>query len=671
MTDRIQKRLALLKGGEYRKNRRPLTKKVLTLPEGTDECAVDAILFHHMLTEESPLLFADDRMGFHRTVSETPIARVGEREYIDGPGNVTPNYAYILGAGLDAILARVKEKLSLPHDAEAHRLYEAMRDTLTDALAFADRTRAHAERMGAHALADSLSRIPHGPAVTFLDACVFIKFLQFILRCNRNWHVTLGGFDKYMLPYFEADLARGVSRDELFETLEELFISLNFDTDIYFGAQQGDNGMSLVLGGKDADGTDRYSRLSEMCLIASTELSLIDPKINLRVDKETPLSRLALATELTRRGLGFPQYANDDIVIPGLLSLGYAPRDAYDYVVAACWEFIVPGCAFDIPNEGKVNFPLAVSHAVAELPLCPDFPAFFDRVTHHVKAACHAEAQKIAGKIDKVSPLLSALIDDCIERGRDAARGGARYQNYGAHGVGIAPAADAIMAVKCAVFDEGFTTKEELLSALAADFEGYAPLRNRLADLPKMGNDNDEVDGYASHLMTLFSDVFAEYKNIYGGCLRAGTGSAMEYILSAREVGATADGRRAYTPFGSSFSPAPTTRLSGPLSFIRSFTKHDLTRIINGGPLTMEIHDTVFRNADGITKVAALVKAFIDRGGHQLQINATNRDVLLDAQKHPENYKNLIVRVWGWSGYFCELDTEYQDHIISRTEFMA
>lgn len=124
--------------------------------------------------------------------------------------------------------------------------------------------------------------------------------------------------------------------------------------------------MSLVLGGRDVDGTDRYNELSEMCLIASTELSLIDPKINLRVDKETPLSRLALATELTRRGLGFPQYANDDVVIPGLLSLGYAPRDAYDYVVAACWEFIVPGCAFDIPNEGKVNFPLAASADACE-----------------------------------------------------------------------------------------------------------------------------------------------------------------------------------------------------------------------------------------------------------------------------------------------------------------
>ena len=671
MTDRIKERLALLKSGDYKAQRRPLDTRVLTLPEDTDEYRVDAILFCHMLKEETPILFGDDRMGFNRTRCETPVARVGAREYIDGPGNVTPNYAYALGAGLDAILARVEGKLRSPCDGEARALYAAMRDTLSAALAFADRYRAYAEEVGAQALADSLSRIPHGPAVTFHDACVFIKFLQFIFRCNRNWHVTLGGFDKYMLPYFEADVARGVSHEALFDTLEELFISLNLDTDIYFGIQQGDNGMSLVLGGRDADGTDRYSLLSEKCLVASAELCLIDPKINLRVDKETPMSRLVLATELTKKGLGFPQYANDDVVIPGLIKLGYSPRDAHDYVVAACWEFIIPGCSFDIPNEGRVNFPLAVSRAVEELPSCADFSAFLARVSYHTAEECHATAQQIAGKIDKVSPLLSAFIDDCIERGRDAARGGARYQNYGAHGVGIASAADAITAVKRAVFEEGFVTKEELLSALHANFEGHTPLRNRLLSLPKMGNDNDEADGFAALLMDIFAEVFAAYKNVFGGCLRPGTGSAMEYIRSAAEVGATADGRLAGTPFGSSFSPAPTTRLSGPLSCIRSFTKYDLTRVINGGPLTMEIHDTVFRNAEGLTKVAALVKAFIDRGGHQLQLNAINRDILLDAQKHPDEHKNLIVRVWGWSGYFRELDTVYQDHIISRTEFMA
>jgi formate C-acetyltransferase len=143
----------------------------------------------------------------------------------------------------------------------------------------------------------------------------------------------------------------------------------------------------------------------------------------------------------------------------------------------------------------------------------------------------------------------------------------------------------------------------------------------------------------------------------------------MAYILSAEKVGATADGRKAKSPFASSFSPSLDARLNGPLSAVISFTKHDMTEICNGGPFTIEIHDTVFRNDEGEKKVAQLVKSFIDLGGHQIQINAINRERLLDAQAHPEKYPGLIVRVWGWSGYFNELEIQYQNHVIARTEF--
>jgi formate C-acetyltransferase len=181
-----------------------------------------------------------------------------------------------------------------------------------------------------------------------------------------------------------------------------------------------------------------------------------------------------------------------------------------------------------------------------------------------------------------------------------------------------------------------------------------------------MGNNDDTVDRYADLCMDIFASVLKEKTNCYGGRLRPGTGSAMEYIKSAAEVGATADGRHAKTPFPSSFSPAVTAKLGGPLSCIQSFTKHDMTEVINGGPLTLEIHDNTFRNPHGVRKVAALVKAFIDLGGHQLQLNAINREVLLDAQKHPENYPLLIVRVTGFSAKFTSLSKEWQDEVITR-----
>ena len=142
----------------------------------------------------------------------------------------------------------------------------------------------------------------------------------------------------------------------------------------------------------------------------------------------------------------------------------------------------------------------------------------------------------------------------------------------------------------------------------------------------------------------------------------------MEYLWSASKVGATADGRRAKEAYGSSYSPSLSARLNGPLSAVISFAKQNLVDLCNGGPFTIEIHDTVFRNEEGEKKVAMLVKSFIDLGGHQLQLNSINREVLLDAEEHPENHKNLIVRVWGWSGYFVELDKPYRDHIIARTE---
>jgi formate C-acetyltransferase len=248
-------------------------------------------------------------------------------------------------------------------------------------------------------------------------------------------------------------------------------------------------------------------------------------------------------------------------------------------------------------------------------------------------------------------------------------RGGARYYNKGIHGTGLSNAIDALVAVKKVIFDDKTVTPDELLDALNADFEGYEDVRKILLDCPKMGNNDEYVDDVAKELIDYYAAAFNGRDNGQGGIWRAGSGSAQGYATHASETPATADGRKAGDYYACSFSPAITTKLNGPLSVIQSFTKFDLKKICNGGPLTMELHDTVFRNEEGEKKVAQLVKAFVALGGHQLQLNAINRDRLLDAKAHPEDHKNLIVRVWGWSGYFCELDTAYQDHIIRRTEF--
>lgn len=242
---------------------------------------------------------------------------------------------------------------------------------------------------------------------------------------------------------------------------------------------------------------------------------------------------------------------------------------------------------------------------------------------------------------------------------------------HGFHGTGLSTAVDSLAAIKKFVFEEQAITMEELFSALDNDFKGYEHLLNRLRYSEwKLGNDIDEVDELACRLLDWFADALEGKRNDRGGIFRPGTGSAMYYIWHSKELQATPDGRRKGEPFACNYSPGLFVRCKGPVSIIKSFAKPNLKRVANGGPLTIELHDTVFRNKDSIKKVAMFVKSYMDMGGHQMQINTVNRERLIDAKKNPANYQNLIVRVWGWSGYFVELDEEYQDHIIKRMELL-
>ncbi len=671
MTERIKHLLKTMNSGDYR-NKRNYDKIDITAElEGMSDFQKEANYLKLALSFEHLNIFDKlDRIGFHRTVAKSLKFKniKGVDAWITNGGNITPNFPLILNSGFDAVRDTVLSKLSACSEEKAE-FYNSVLMSIDAVLNFADRCRKEAEIAGATELCNALSRVPHKGATSYYEALVAIKFCIFTLRLARNDHITLGRFDQYMKPYYDMDIKRGVSEDELLELTEEFFISLNIDTDIYTGVQKGDNGQSMVLGGYDLDGNDMYNDLSEICMKASMELCLIDPKINLRVSSKTPISRLEFATEMTKLGLGFPQYSNDDVVVPGLISLGYDPEDAVDYSVAACWEFIIPGKGYEIVNFQTMNFPACVEKVTNETLLSSQtFEEFMDNLKSEIIQSCDLLIENSKFRSHWFGPYFSIFAEGCIENGVNIHHGGAKYKNYGFHGAGISTAADSLAAIKKVIYDEKSISKDELLDALKNDFEGFGELRNKLLSCPKMGNNDDYVDEIACDLMDTYSSYLNGRPNDVGGIFRAGTGSAMEYILSAKNVGATADGRKSGQPYGSSFSPSPNAQLNGPLSVIQSFTKFDLKNIINGGPLTMEVHDTVFRNRDGIKKTAQLVKAFIDLGGHQLQLNAINRDILLDAEAHPENHKNLIVRVWGWSGYFIELDEPYRKHIISRTE---
>lgn len=630
-----------------------------------------------LLDEESPLFFPDQRILFLRTLPSIPelftteeTDALRQKYHLHERGeisNICVDYETFLTLGLPGMVRKIEDyRGRLPEKAT---FYDGELAILHALNGLVRRYRDEARRQKNPA-AEVLSALLERPPIHFQEVLQLIRILHFTMWLGGNYHNTLGRIDLYLSPYLEQDLKAGIlTEDAAFELLEEFFLTFNLDSDLYPGMQQGDNGQSIVLGGCLPDGTPFFNRLSEWSLRASLELKLIDPKINLRVNQETPLSVYELGTQLTRQGLGFPQYANDDVIIPGLTALGYSLEDARNYAIAACWEFIIPKRGMEIVNIDALSFAGAARSAILEhLMDSPDYPALFS----HVHDAIIQEAARICEGIGTVylypAPFLSLMMEGCVENGRDLSEG-CVYNNYGIHGTGLATAADSLAAVQAYVYGDGSVSKEALLKAMEEDFSGDPALLHKLRfDAPKMGNDDDRADQIACALLAAFASALKGRRNDRGGCFRAGTGSAMYYLWHAKNLGATPDGRRAGEPIPANFSPSLFIHYAGPVSIVKSFSKPNLTDTVNGGPLTIELHDTLFRTPDSISKVAALIRSYILLGGHQIQINAVNRDRLLDAQRHPEQYRNLIVRVWGWSGYFVELDREYQNHIIRRME---
>lgn len=522
---------------------------------------------------------------------------------------------------------------------------------------------AYADRYEIPALSQAIRYGARG----YLDALQMFRILHFCLWASNVYHNTIGRFDQYMYPYYQSDVDSGkLNEEQALALTEEFFLSFNRDSDLYTGMQQGDNGQSLMLGGCKADGSCALNALSYICLQASLHNRCIDPKINLRVNRDTPLSLYELCTQLTRQGLGFPQYANDDVVIPALEALGYDLEDARNYTVAACWEFIIPGIAMDIPNIGAVSHAQLVRDVILkDLKNCETFEALMQRVREAEIAEADRQEPNFKPLWIEPAPYQSVLMRDYTH---DISEG-AKYNNYGIHGTGFATAVDQLATIQAFVFGDGSVSKDALIQAMENDFSNQVALKHKLREqAPKLGRD-EVCELILDEMIRYFHDAWQGRTNERGGIFRTGTGSAMYYLWHARDLGATADGRAAGEMLAANFSPSLLLTDAGPLSVLQAMARPTLRLVCNGGPVTLELHDTVFKNEEGIRKVAQLVRSFILLGGHQLQLNAVSRETLLAAQRNPEDYQNLIVRVWGWSGHFVQLDKGYQDQIIERTSY--
>lgn len=612
--------------------------------------------FERVTEMETPRILPTEQIVLTRSVSEIgdiftkeeweairAAHTIHETGYVS---NLSPDYEGMIRDGFEA-----RYSTASPYQ-------KRMMQAITD---LCDRYALLARDMGREDIVTVFSRIPRQGARNFREALQFFRVLHFSLWLEGDYHNTVGRFDQYMYPYYERDLQSGVcTKEEAFDLLCDFFLSFNKDSDMYIGQQQGDNGQSMVLGGCDENGNEVFNELSELCLRASGELRLIDPKINLRVNKQTPLSVYEEGSKLTRVGLGFPQYSNDDVVIPGLISMGYAQKDAANYVVAACWEFIIPGVGDDIANFKAFNLADVVDSAIRKYAASSnDFDTLLSAVKCEMRERCNELTSPDYDVWFVPSPFM-----DLLRKAR-------KYRNFGVHGCGIATAADSLAAVEKYVYEEKTVTASALIEAMDDNFAHAPELLHRLRyEAPKMGCEGGmRAAELSKELLYAFSDALSGKKNRYGGIWRAGTGTAMFYLWHANAMGATADGRLKGEPFGTNFSPSLFAKTEGPVTVAEHFSVADMKRTLNGGPLTLEFATGIFHDEESIRKLSMLIRYFIQRGGHQLQLNAVDPDRLREAQRDPERFRQLIVRIWGWSAYFVELDKPFQDHVIARQEY--
>ncbi|MGD0610420.1 MAG: pyruvate formate lyase family protein [Anaerolineales bacterium] len=690
MNERISRLKSKIREGAFRPFRQAAPIDVL------EECEAEhlswprraARLVHRQCESETVVIDPDEKIVYTRTLPGVPPifapqdwARLTEGRTLHelGPvSNICADWDLLLLQGLRGRRQVAQDtRRRLAADPVVEEFLDCAIETIDAVLDLAARYARRAHDLGRDDLACLLEHVLADRPRSFHEALQSLRICQAVVWLGGNYHVGLGRFDQYMWPFLESDLEAGrLGIPEAEELLAEFFLSLNKDSDLYPGVQQGDNGQSLTLGGVRRDGSSAVNELTRMVLRVSRDLAVIDPKINLRISAKTDLDLLCLAVELTREGLGFPQYSNDDIVIPGLLAHGYDLEDARDYAVAACWEFLIPGRGMEVVNCGAVSFPAAVDQAIhTGLPEQTDFNGILEHVETNIREQVGRLADDYSSLLLPPAPYYSIFMHDCLEEGHDLSRG-LKYVNLGIHGACAANAADALAAVRQFVFEEGSVRGEDLLAGLDADFNGYESLLQKLKEAgPKVGRNDPRADDCLVRLFDDFASACEQYgRTPHGGILRPGTGSAMYYLWLAtghegmREpvVGATADGRLRGEAFSANLAPSPGVRVRGPISVLQSFAKIDYRRVCNGGPITMELSDTVFRDPESIRKVAMLVRTFAQLGCQQLQLNSLSLATLLDARAHPEMHKNLIVRVWGWSGYFCELAPEYQEQIIAR-----
>ena len=628
-------------------------------------------------------------------------------------GEITPDYQDVLfKKGFAGIWKEAETKIAALDDAcaedeEKRDFYQSVILACRGIIRLAERYADEADRLAEaepdaaraaelRIIAENCRRVPAHPPKTFWQAAQFVWFTQLGGILSENpLALNPGRFDQYMDPYYEADLAAGrLAPDFAQELIEALWLkysewvwTISANTADYFaGYNQFQN---LTVGGRTRDGRDAANPVSYMALRATEEVRTHQPGVSVRIHADCPKEFMDAVTHLVSKGTGFPAIHSDSVGYQMLLNLGYSPEDARDWSNCGC---VVPHSrkTGEWTSAANLNFGAALEYALNEgrslltgEPMgLPEQPAAgfagydrveeaffrqFDNLCRHTVISL-VTAQRLHREMVP-RPFLSACNEHCLEEGKDLSRGGAQY-NVGPviTGIGLAVVANSLAAVKKLVFEDHACDMATLVAALHADWEGYEPLRRLAADAPKYGNDDEFVDAIARKVANHFYHEVHRYRDCFGNPFTSAFMGISNYIPMGRVLGATPDGRRSGEPSSEGVSPYVGTDRSTPLAAMRSAAKLNQEMHAGGTLLNLRLNPELVATKRGQANLGAMIQTLFALGGFHVQFNCVSSELLREAQRHPEEHKDLLVRVAGYSTQFVNLSRSMQNAIIARTE---
>ena len=640
-----------------------------------------------------------------------------------GDAHLAVNYERILKDGLRGYEKRVKEykaalDLTNPDNIDKYCFYNAVLIVLKAVRNFANRYSVLAKDLAEKELNQErkielleisriCSKVPYEPAETFKEAVQSVWFIQLILQIESNGHsLSYGRFDQYMYPYYDRDIKNGtIKESEALELLTCLWIKTLTINKVRSQAHTLSSAGSpmyqnVTIAGQTTDKKDAVNDLSFLVLKSVAQTRLTQPNLTVRYHKNINKRFLDECVEVMRLGFGMPALNNDEIIIPSFMDWQVKEEDAYNYSAIGCVETAVPGkWGYRCTGMSYINFPRMLLCTMNNGVDLTSNKRFTKGYGYFTEMESYEELLKAWDKtireitrysvivenvIDKASErdvpdiLCSALTDDCIARGKTIKEGGAVYDFISGLQVGIANMADCLAAIKKLVYEEKKITRQELWDAILDDFS--SPKNKKIQEMlireaPKYGNDDDYVDQLIVEAYDSYIEEIEKYPNTrynrgpIGGIRYAGTSSISANVGQGMSTMATPDGRNAFEPLAEGCSPAHNSDKNGPTAVFKSVSKLRTNKITGGVLLNQKMTPQMLATEENRQKLELLIKTFFNRlHGYHVQYNIVSKETLIDAQKHPEKHKDLIVRVAGYSAFFNVLSKKTQDDIIGRTE---